>query len=331
MARLVLHIGTHKTGTTALQQACFANRHWLKTVGITYPDLGVGCWHHGLTEPWGFVMPAYRLEGGGLAAWKRLAADHANTPGTVLISSEEFSRGHPNNRINLTELRELAKAFDSVEVICSLRVQTDFLQSIYMEVATKRKVDPFDKFFRTGTANHFAAGLFLDYSALDDHLLTAFSPSEITYLDYAAARKVTGGTVGAVLSAIGCSALPEGFHLPTGTAANISLEPLHFFVAERISQPDVPDIGLLDFARRSMEAHFGEGRRTTLYTRKLHQLMIDAFEPMNAAFRERLAARSSAVPALDLRPVEPTTICREDLIAPFWMRIAQSLYAQIKA
>ena len=37
MSELVLHIGTHKTGTTALQEALAAARHRLKAQGLVYP------------------------------------------------------------------------------------------------------------------------------------------------------------------------------------------------------------------------------------------------------------------------------------------------------
>ena len=47
---LILHIGMGKTGTTALQEAFWANRDVLARAGITYPDIGVDAGaHHKIT------------------------------------------------------------------------------------------------------------------------------------------------------------------------------------------------------------------------------------------------------------------------------------------
>ena len=41
MARCILHIGWHKTGTTAIQQTALKNRAALAQCGVHYPS-----WHH---------------------------------------------------------------------------------------------------------------------------------------------------------------------------------------------------------------------------------------------------------------------------------------------
>jgi hypothetical protein len=40
MKQLILHIGTHKTGTTSIQKALADGRAWLQERGVTYPDGG---------------------------------------------------------------------------------------------------------------------------------------------------------------------------------------------------------------------------------------------------------------------------------------------------
>ena len=36
--RLILHAGTHKTGTTSIQKVLADNREWLRERGLIYPD-----------------------------------------------------------------------------------------------------------------------------------------------------------------------------------------------------------------------------------------------------------------------------------------------------
>ena len=38
--RLILHAGTHKTGTTSIQKVLADNRDWLRERGLIYPDGG---------------------------------------------------------------------------------------------------------------------------------------------------------------------------------------------------------------------------------------------------------------------------------------------------
>ena len=86
---MVLHIGTHKTGTTALQSALKVRKDELRDLGVTYP-LGHRAQHRAcmaLVERefgWAEKRPSetYRKK------WASFAAKVAPTPGRVLISSE---------------------------------------------------------------------------------------------------------------------------------------------------------------------------------------------------------------------------------------------------
>ena len=81
-ATLVLHVGPHKTGTTALQQALAGNAGRLARLGILYPQAGrLGDSHAGLAE-------ACRT---GDAAALRALAEEAAGWRAVVLSSENFS------------------------------------------------------------------------------------------------------------------------------------------------------------------------------------------------------------------------------------------------
>ena len=79
MPRLVLHIGTHKTGTTSLQNHWHANRQALSQVGIVYPDLTPHSGHHGFLTDWIALPQVYALPKGG-ARLLDILLIHIGTP-----------------------------------------------------------------------------------------------------------------------------------------------------------------------------------------------------------------------------------------------------------
>lgn len=325
MSTLVFHIGLHKTGTTALQHACDTNRALLERQGIYYPNLGRGPWHHGLTTPWMSVQPAYALADSAETILARLAADHAGTDHTVLLSSEEFSSGRPDNQVDMARLRAMAQGFDRVRVLCTLRHQVDFIQSIWLEISKKRWAGQWEPFLRQAYLMHRAAGLFLDFSALDRHLRTGFAAEEITYLDYAEAMANPHGSVEAVLRAAGLPVLPKGFLAPPRQQSNVSDSPLLVWFPRVITAPDSPAPDVAAALTAYFIDQFGEEAATTLYTRPQRAEAIRHFEPLNAAFRDGLAAEGRPVPPL--APPEPVEGCvfRDDLRPPFWIGLARML------
>jgi hypothetical protein len=325
MATLVFHIGMHKTGTTALQHACDTNRQLLAQVGIHYPDLGRGPWHHGLTAPWLPVQPAYALPSGPQTVLADLAARHAGTDDIVLLSSEEFSSGRPEMHVDMGALRDMARGFDRVRVICTLRHQVDFIQSIWLEITKKRWVTQWDPFLRSALQKHRAAGLFVDYLDLDRHLLTGFAPEEITYIDYGTAAAGPHGSIGAVLAAAGLASLPEGFAAPPRAQSNVSESPLLAWFPRVLSAPKTPSAEMAAALTAFFLDQFGETPATTLYSHGQRDETIGYFDGLNATFRQVLAERGAVPPDLRAPVPAPGTIFRDDLRPPFWMALARML------
>ncbi|MFM8329186.1 MAG: hypothetical protein ACKN80_02965, partial [Actinomycetales bacterium] len=94
MKKLIIHVGFHKSGTTALQESFHLNRKELEKHGVSYPEFGHKA-HHRLAwslsqKPWGWAKRGGELESTKL--WEKAAAfiekDKAQT---VIISSEFFS------------------------------------------------------------------------------------------------------------------------------------------------------------------------------------------------------------------------------------------------
>ena len=88
--KLIVHAGFHKTGTTALQSALFANIKELTKFGISYPEVGGKAQHKAIYslmgKTWGWE------DRGGVTAtdkkWKDLLKQVAKAKKTSLISSE---------------------------------------------------------------------------------------------------------------------------------------------------------------------------------------------------------------------------------------------------
>jgi hypothetical protein len=94
MPRIILHIGTHKTGTTGLQLSLFDQREKLKQFGICYDPWPGVLWglkyaHHGLAHR----LARYSPEDQQILADYRLRIEQALGAGEdVIISAEPFYR-----------------------------------------------------------------------------------------------------------------------------------------------------------------------------------------------------------------------------------------------
>lgn len=148
--KLILHIGLHKTGTTAIQALCTKNRDALLKQGILYPR--AGCEHNGVVRAGHHTLPwSYFRDPTLDHAWAQLLDEIENSPARkIIISSEEFDvtgfRPH---------IPALAKRLDNydVQVLVYLRRQDEFVQSFYgtqvVHHNETRSIDEFVKDPRT--------------------------------------------------------------------------------------------------------------------------------------------------------------------------------------
>lgn len=93
--RVLLHVGTPKTGTSHLQEVLFANRDRLAEAGICYPADRFDAQFLAALDLMG--MPWGGLETEAVGSWDRLAAQVRAWPGTTIISHEILaaaSRAH---------------------------------------------------------------------------------------------------------------------------------------------------------------------------------------------------------------------------------------------
>jgi Sulfotransferase domain len=299
MSELVLHIGTHKTGTTALQEALAAARHRLKAQGLVYPHLHPReSGHHRLVTPW--IDLAHRRYTGppAVGLWRRLAERRAGGRDTVVLSSEEFSRARPQS-VDFAELAGFVAGFDRRRVVCYLRNQADYIQSVYLQVLKRGRIIGFDRFVAACIAERFAGGMFLDYGALYAQVRAGFAAEEICFLSYEEAARHPGGIACHFLATIGSATA-----LPAVRRSNVSPSPLAFWVAMRVTakrrQPGPPEPAMVVAAERAIAELVGPGVRTTLYTRTELGRLSEVFEPLNR--RAEAVVTDTSVP-LRIAPV----------------------------
>lgn len=101
---LIVHIGPHKTGSTAIQRALVDNRSELARAGYFYPEIGFSEYgHHKLVESLATNNPGEVLD--------NMLAELNTCPGTLVLSSENFSLLSDNSiallasRINIKKVK----------------------------------------------------------------------------------------------------------------------------------------------------------------------------------------------------------------------------------
>ena len=153
MSRVVLHVGTHKTGTTALQHSLGAARAALEACRISY-DPGLGrknasaTAHHALARLLGEpdTDETRRVLGG----YRKSIARELDRGRDVVISSERFYRMKADDGLGTDGARRryldrVAGFFAGmpVEPIVYFRRPDTYIESFYKELATKPRALPF--------------------------------------------------------------------------------------------------------------------------------------------------------------------------------------------
>ncbi|MCP4303724.1 MAG: hypothetical protein GY788_02355, partial [bacterium] len=154
---LYIHVGSHKTGTTAIQKCAAANRSVLRSQGLWYPsneEIGRAEYHghhHFAHAVAGRPDPRFSLA--DIEPFCSLLREGHTQNEMTLLSAEPFFRhfyGHSKNvwarrRAYLKRLRDLI-AIDDVVIVIVLRRQDSFARSLYQE---KVKARGYTRTFKT--------------------------------------------------------------------------------------------------------------------------------------------------------------------------------------
>ncbi|MBZ4023553.1 hypothetical protein CKO11_13910 [Rhodobacter sp. TJ_12] len=324
MSKVVLHIGTHKTATTTIQDMFWANADLLAQKGLIYPKLGRVTGHHGLVFDWGHLPKVYAYEEGSLAALRRIAQDYAQTEATVFLSSEEFSRTDPRGAPDFEAIRAALSPFDEIEVICVLRTQWQFLQSVYLELSKKSNPQRPPHLVLPVIESGMYAGLSVDYNTILDRLETVFRPEEITFMDFATCRNAPGGIIGTMLRHLNVDLNPDDLEKVNGGTSNVSPPSLASFAANILAEPKVAQDWLLTHTTEAMRIEFGDDCVPCLFARGEFEALKDHFGARNEVLRTR---RAPIQPDFAVTPAEMDglTLFRNELTASYWIRVAHRM------
>ncbi|WP_456387293.1 hypothetical protein [Profundibacter sp.] len=327
MSKVVIHIGTHKTATTTIQDMFWKNSRVLATHGLIYPRVSrrvMG--HHGLVFNWVQMDKPYQLRKGGRAALSAIAEKYAQTDATVFLSSEEFSRGAPESATDFAELRDLLSAFDEIEIICVLRTQWQFLQSVYMEVSKKSMPPRPPALVNPVIDSGMFMGLWVDYNLLLDSLEKAFEPEQITLLDFDMCRQSDGGILGYLLHHLGVDIGVAALQSVNQGTSNISPMSLACWVANILSEPSVASYALVQRIEMVLRNKYGEDVQPCLFTHGEFRALKDHFTVKNRELQMRRAAVQPEF-AITQASSEGLTLYRHEIDSPLWVQLGRSLVA----
>jgi len=307
--RLLLHIGTHKTGTSALQSALDAAREpLLRQHGVLYPDTRRPPWPE--LPKHCSVYQAAASEDPALQARERdalLTEFAASGAHTLLISEEGLSE--PDERV-ARFFAPMAERFD-IEVLCLLRRQDLFVEALFNQFAreaARREARPILTFARAP-----ATRARLDYHAL----LTRWStlPARVHALDFDGPAVRGPGLMAAFEAAIGLP--PLG--LPD-RRANPSPDMRLALLLNRMNRQRVAyELGPLLQATRALAQAGLPPVRHLLGSEERRRLLAEF-----GASNHRLATTFGVEFSPDLPPHEPPC-ATEDLDAGFTLQLLAAL------
>ncbi len=327
MSKVVLHIGTHKTATTTIQNTFWSNSDLLRGHGIIYPRLSTRpnvTGHHGLVCDWAQLPEVYRLPQGSRDDLKKLSDQYSDGDNLVFLSSEEFSRGNPGRTTDFVELRELLSGFDEIQVVCTLRTQWQFLQSVYLEMSKYHNPRRPPSLVKPVISTGMFEGLYVDYNLLLDRLLTAFSLNEIRFFDFSTIRRTEGGVIGHFLNFLDSNLTVADLEPINEGASNASPMPMASWCANILSEPHVAPEWLVKKIERAIYDEYGEDVSSCLFTREEFLQLKTHFEARNAELSARCDESRPDFRISEARS-EGLTLFRNQTSATLWMRTARGL------
>lgn len=325
MSHLILHVGTHKTGTTTIQDSFWANSTRFEAHGVVYPRLDYRhTGHHGLIASAVKLPKTFHLKSDADDVLRRINNAYADSDKTVFLSSKEFSRADDARSVNFEWLREKLSSFDRVTVLCFLRPQWRFLQSIYLEVSRSRAPPRPPAMVREAIETGRCQGLYMNYCDLMSRLKTAFSSDEIVLVDFESVRKVKGGILSAALSVADLELSNKTLQPAQKGHSNKSPHALSQWAANLLAEPYAAS----EPVRTHAESVLAKHEECSLLTRAEIAEMRVAFESSNDAL---VAAQRVQQPDFRISDPKLSSECiyREDISIEHWLQIGQRLARQV--
>jgi hypothetical protein len=194
-----LHVGTHKTGTKALQAYLAGNRLQLLETGVHYPIAG----RHRVGDnlyTYGHHQIAFDFASeDGSASFAAVVNEIRLVQAAVVLSSEEFlPLAHTPGALETIVATGRDLGYEPIAVVV-LRAQPDYLESIYSELAKASSVSSLDDFIdqamRDGrfTPLNYTRPFDLTYTVVVERLEAIFGVGNVAARAYRPVRGLDFG------------------------------------------------------------------------------------------------------------------------------------------
>lgn len=185
---LFIHIGTHKTGTSAIQDFLRLNRKPLSRHGVLYPQKSRRDYY--ASKDGEVFVPPEKFKN-----YRRLIRLARRRDRHIIVSSETFSL--------IRDVRPIRQALGDIRptIICYLRRQDNFIQSFYNQ-AVKNEAE-----YRSIAA--YEPPTTLDYDALLDRWAVVFGRENVKVRPYEKDAFKNGDLVTDFLSLVGLDLTPD--------------------------------------------------------------------------------------------------------------------------
>ncbi len=174
--RVVLHVGTPKTGTTYLQTVMWRNRDTLRAHGVLLPGLRKADHLWSSMVVCGNAMVA-RRDPTAASSWDRLVDEVKAWPGTAVISHEFF--GAATAQQAAAAMQRLGAA--DVHVVVTAREWVGMLTARWQEHAKHRHVGPLSEYVAAHADSSLRArdGLTMDAADVSRRWGTSLDPDHV--------------------------------------------------------------------------------------------------------------------------------------------------------
>ncbi|QNE31527.1 hypothetical protein F1C10_05985 [Sphingomonas sp. NBWT7] len=310
MPRFILHIGTHKTGTSAFQQWATRNRAALRDAGFLYPETGAtpDGNHHALS---------LALAGGEIDAGRRIQILRqfddelrAAPDAAVLISAETMSTVRFFPLLPALRTAIETRGGSDLTAIVAVRDQLAWRNSCYAQMREMlTAVPPFDRFFMPGPHGVHSG----NWEYLDDRYTRAGFALQAIACDAAFRRN---GVVHA-LTRLACLSPLADIDTADRQEANPSLSALQLIVADEVRSAIAGPDGSVDWPLRNLlvplvirHSEALAGPSFNGHTPHAAAAYSALFEESNARFAERHFGRAwhDVLPPAPLKPLSPCGI-----------------------
>lgn len=252
MKDIYLHVGYHKTGTTAIQNFMFKNRNLVLSNGILYPKVGLsGAGHSKLAnvfkgDEWGKVVKLlsprgcdtskdiYALEPGEneKSLYSALKYEIEKSEASKVVLSSECFLEWIDPWLIKEALNDISS---SVKVIFYLREPKEWIESVYYQLVK-------DRYFRySGRIEDLPQWEMLDYDSVLTRWATVFGSDNLIVRQYESTKSLEHGVISDFMNIIDMPVVHIYKYPKTVEDLNLGLHPLLIKVLKYINKLNMPE------------------------------------------------------------------------------------------